>query len=120
MIDPKLLTEENGFVEGEWIHCSTNLTGRMGFVGKLHSVIPECGVVRFYDEDDAKFSEIVSIRPLTGPMAIWNFAPVWAESCIIGMNGVYWIKGSRPEDSDWPDLGWEKIIFRPFWAKATQ
>lgn len=114
MIHLSQLTKENGFADGVMVEIV--VSGKSSW-GVFSPVDETCIKVRTQDSLTYYTDCIESIRPLTGPMAIWNFAPEWAESCITGRNGVYWIQGYRPEDSDWPDLGWEKITFRPWWAK---
>ena len=115
MIHPTQLTKEAGFEEGVVVMVKEVQWRERPMVLRIGR--NEHGEYITDAHAYAYFSHIESIRPLTGPMSIWNFAPKWAESCIAGRNGVYWIQGSRPEDSDWPDLGWEKITFRPWWAK---
>lgn len=77
MIDPKLLTPDNGFVEGGVVDIVDNhgrrFVGRLSHVTEFNIWLVESNFHGFM------FSEVESIRPLTGPMAIWNFAPEWAN-----------------------------------------
>jgi len=101
MIDPKLLTPENGFVEGV-------VVGVEYFDG-----VSECG---YWPDDDwpKNDSGIKSIRPLTGPMAIWNFAPEWADFLVIEHGNHLWQRG-RSEDF-FGDAS--NVTTRPFWARV--
>lgn len=98
MIDPNQLTIENGFVEGCVIEYETD------------SEYPAT------DYFDASFIDsattLVSIRPLTGHMAIWNHAPEWAVCAQVREMGVSW-EYNIPE---WWDGVSPVISMRPFWV----
>lgn len=113
MIDPKLLTPEVGLVEGcvveiEWEDYISN---QIEFYVWGSSINHEQKIYQI-----SQYGQ--SIRPLTGPMAIWNHAPDWAdvlvrqngdEPCrrglIFATKDVPYILGSR-----------DTIEERPFWA----
>jgi hypothetical protein len=113
MIDPKLLTEENGFVEG----CVVEVVRDDGvaYYAKLHSADEKAVFVTtpFGDIAISMLEDISSTRPLTGPMAIWNFAPQWAEWAIIYDESILWGMIGDNEGSGIP-------VYRPFWAKETK
>jgi len=108
MIDPKLLTKENGFVEGCVVEYTTTDNGKD---------------VEYFDEAFRKMFLVkpeavewfTSIRPLTGPMAIWNFAPKGATVLVKNAGAMYWMNHI-------PDLisQHDEVILMPFWAKANQ
>jgi len=88
MIDPKVLTEENGFVEGCVVEIVTEeerAIGTFTHVNFVNSSGPYLELENYtlsnYGFYGTRIEEIVSIHPLTGPMAIWNFAPEWADVC---------------------------------------
>src|SRR6478609_10506123 len=110
MIDPLLLTEENGFVGGEWIEIE-------------HHVMRWHGL-EIYDEDYLNWiideyeninpAYVINIRPLTGPMSIWNHAPDWAEYVVTQSDRITWY------DKDHYDKEADKVGKRPFWAKVKE
>ncbi len=100
MINPQLLTKENGFEDGVVVELN-------GDVGRLH-----------FDKDGAivlngyRRFEILSLRPLTGPMSIWNYAPEWSTWCKRTSNG----------DLLWYNIDAEHLengTKRPFWATRS-
>jgi hypothetical protein len=117
----ELVTEEFGFtvecvVE---VFCSypndrTNVVQkdeRLGYFKEVNKY--EDIVLRTYDDDGAEHEGIFdqywidSIRPLTGPMAIWNFAPKEA----IAISDFTWIFNK----ADF--YKFDNAILRPWWAK---
>lgn len=93
MIDPKLLTKESGFEDGVVVEYE-----RAGFRPS----------VTHFGSRVMKMTDIVSIRPLTGPMAIWNFAPKWAQ-CLVRDEHEFTFLASDEHD--------EGFETRPWWAK---
>jgi hypothetical protein len=74
VIDPKLLTNENGFVEGcvvEIVQDGRSLLSYWKSQNEPEILMLDVGHI------EIMFCEIEKICPLTGPMAIWNFAPEW-------------------------------------------
>jgi len=61
-----------------------------------------------------------SIRPITGPMSIWNHAPDWAEVLLTSGQGLYRFF-TNEEWSRWSammfDAEHDTLTSRPFWAK---
>lgn len=113
MIDPKLLTAENGFVDGVVVEIV------------LAGGSKDLSYFEHADSDEAGFCDSfgswimtkenlhVSIRPLTGPMSIWNFAPEWADYCWHEESSLIWYKGPIMIGST------GRVSIRPFWAKDT-
>jgi len=111
MIDPKLLTAENGFA----LECVVEVTWNSGQdVGYLHLNENELWLKRWIDES-LGWDEVDSIRPLTGPMAIWNFAPRWAVALEEGFGIILWKDRDAMTCDD--SFKWQR---RPFWAKVTK
>lgn len=107
MITPDQLTKENGFEDGVVVEYETTDDDKD---------------VEYFDEAFRKMFIVrpdacdwfTSIRPLTGPMAIWNFAPEWA---------------THVEKRDEGDFLWwaldkdaivERCSRRPFWARTME
>ena len=112
MINPALLTKENGFEDGVVVEVN----GRPYIFMTFHP-----GNTRWNAHVECKEGQlfllpnIESIRPLTGKMAHWglDWVPKWASWCEVRGNGiVYWLD-SKPMNS----LG--TVTKRPFWAKET-
>ena len=108
MIDPQLLTKENGFEDGVVVE-----------IVWLNETDPEFLV---WDEiekrnvcDDDLLPELLSIRPLTGPMSLWNHAPEWAKACSIEADCVNWVANPVFEMT-----GFEGWSMRPFWATRSK
>ena len=101
MIDPKLLTPEAGFMDC----CAVEV--------QWPNEVYEVG---YFPCDDwgRDVSEVVSIRPLTGPMAIWNFLPRNVKAVVLDDTGwpVHQYFDTMP-DSMLP-VG---CVHRPFWAQ---
>jgi len=110
MIDPKLVTPENGFIEG----CVVEIKTGVVFYERFKSVLNKN--ITILDSDGCNgyidASDIVSIRPLTGPMAIWNFAPEWAEWLVEDSVSFRWYKSQ-------PDIYLNAPEDRPFWATRS-
>lgn len=106
MIDPTKLTAENGFVDGVVVEIVWDNRNRR------HQYTELC----MSQWDDWEFEQIESIRPLTGPMAIWNFAPEWAThlTAIILGDEVAYPCWHEHGSNTIPDGAVE--IERPFWA----
>lgn len=123
MIDPAKLTEDQGFVDGVVVEIADADDNK--HYGKLFNVTEHS----VYTVEDSlrgfAFGEVLSIRPLTGPMAIWNFAPEWATHCLQMTDdqgniwGVSWYRDLvlDPLIPDDPD---EIITNRPFWARSEK
>lgn len=117
MIDPKLLTEENGFVDG----CVVEIVILDGdWKTYHHGILKDCGrdcVVYECEGEEilssVPFKSIHSIRPLTGPMAIWNFAPSWATH--LDMEDGFFEFVNLKNDGVY-----DGYINRPLWAKETK
>lgn len=126
MIDPKLLTEENGFVNGvavaiRWSHyVSEDELYIFHNVYKDEICITPGGID---DSCEINVNKIKSIRPLTGPMSIWNFAPEWADVCFHGDMGSIQFY-SNDQIDQFGDMVFDpehdKESTRPFWAKETE
>lgn len=123
MIDPKLLTEENGFVEGVVVEIGYSpykdrSLGTIYEYGKLRKIWPD-SIETEQEDSPYGFDWIISIRPLTGPMAIWNFAPDYAQSAVVYCTGdIEWVGMPKEQvtvavDSSCP---LDSISERPFWA----
>jgi len=109
MIDPKLLTPENGFAIGTAIETVRIDDGvPIGVYGVLTETV--LGLIQeFHDY-------IESIRPLTGTMAIWNFAPEWAKSVTVSdLGDISW---HDDEDPSYEQIGVVMHGNRPEWAKV--
>lgn len=117
MIHPNLLTPEFGFVEGcvvetvERGHREFNIFRRIEQVEgttlwALVFASGWCPVIGLFD----------SIKPLTGPLSIWNFAPEWAVAAQIKEMGVSW-EHSIPE---WWDGKSSVVSLRPWWARQNR
>jgi len=111
MIDPKLLTEENGFVEGVVVEIvDTNLRKSVHYFKKTG----DADGLPFVELNDWTPAMIIidSIRPLTGPMAIWNFAPIGAVAMISDVSGIKLVYAD--------DYKHDNLVKRPFWAKENK
>jgi len=99
VIDSMLFTEESGFVDGIVIEIE--------YLGAT-----KC--VEYFDRY-YHYPEVSFIRPLTGPMAIWNFAPEGATVLVKNAGAMYWMNHV-------PDMisQHDEVILMPFWAKANQ
>lgn len=122
MIDPKLLTKEAGFEDGAVVELVTENSSTVfyfstPFEGDRSIFISESN--RYVD-----FDRIISLRPLSGDMAIWNFATNNTHLALV-KNGdeieqlCWW----RPDTVDfnewkqvWNDFG-AVITERPWWSK---
>lgn len=116
MIDPKLLTPENGFVDDTIVlvefDCSPSNTMPQYLIGRWEDIKFhfETGTLDF-------FMAISKLSVLTGPMAIWNLAPEWAETCMIWpfTKNIEWIK----KDGEIKSIGMATFTTRPFWTKMN-
>jgi hypothetical protein len=119
MIDPKLLTPENGF--GQDAICIFSLYTQQEdgeawqeHIGRITWVDGKCCVVEwpggFWRVEDVAINWVTV---LTGPMAIWNFAPDWAEWCIDWGESIEWGSDGVPVGSGAP-------VYRPSWAKEAK
>ncbi len=103
MIDPKLLTDEAGFVEG----CVVEIIWE-DYISRQ----PEFYVWGSSSDGSQKEYMIqqygASVRPLTGPMAIWNFAPEWATCLMRDEHEFTFLASDEYGD------GFES---RPWWSK---
>lgn len=129
MIDPAKLTEENGFVDGcvvEILHRHSDgdffVTGKILRTNSRGIVLDM--PISAKNGVTVLFSDIISIRPLTGPMAIWNFAPkenkdqgVKAPVAVLysGLD-VMWLY----DDEDPNEFLNDNCIMRPFWARSEK
>lgn len=110
MIDPNLLTKEAGFVGGEWIEIDHHVMKWHGL--ELYDDEYIGWIVGEYENIDP--SEVTSIRPLTGPMAIWNFLPKNIKAIVLDESG--WPESQYYDTA--PDLIIPRgAVFRPFWAQ---
>lgn len=106
MIDPKLLTKDAGFEDGVVYEINWGLGVKEWFLWGSHE-----------DPNGWDLESMLSIRPLTGPMAIWNFAPKWAKSVYVFDDGLSW-KTTGKDDwiREWPEL--DGFMYdRPWWSK---
>jgi hypothetical protein len=115
MISPELLTKENGFVEGCVVEIETQTGNLVQYWDELNrSTIPD------WCEDGF----ITAIRPLTGPMAIWNHAPEWAEYAYLveKIDDLWHYSWSKTKQDNPVFLGgWLALISeRPFWARSKE
>lgn len=119
MIDPKLLTEENGFVEGELVQIDSSVQRWHGL--ELYDDDYIGWVVGEYENIDPQYISI--INPLTGPAAIWNFAPEWAD-VLLGSDEGFFRFFRDYEWAKWDgilfDREHDKIFYRPFWARRNK
>ena len=112
MIDPKLLTEESGFVEGVVVevvqHGHGYLSEKMTTCAwwRREGYAVTMGYRSFPNE-------MISIRPLTGPMAIWNFLPRNIKAVIFDEDG--WPK-HQFFDTMPDDMMPKAAVSRPWWA----
>ena len=112
MIDPKLLTAEQGFVEGCVVEGVRD--DGVAYYAKFHSVDEKAVFVTtpFGDIAISMLEEIQSIHPLTGPMAIWNFAPDGSVALITSVLGIQWIYAD--------DYKHINLVKRPFWVMGKE
>lgn len=118
MIDPKILTPEFGFEDGVVVEYQYHSWGKienevMTFHGFFGGVDRGRVVIRDWECDHAtvECELIESIRPLTGPMAIWNFAPEWAQWLLIWDGEPLWKREYQSHTSG---------INRPWWATKNE
>lgn len=106
MIDPKLLTPDNGFVLGETV-VEYERTGFSPAVSYLNMRILE-------------LKDIKAIHPLTGPMAIWNFLPKETVAICRGDHGYpeFQLYATHPAIvGNYGMWSGYKIEPRPWWAQ---
>ena len=107
MISTNQLTKEAGFEDGVVVE----IVDEMGRVWFVESWKDEYG-----DSKTPSYESWISIRPLTGPMAIWNFAPEWADFLIVDHGNCLWQRGRRQDF--FGDA--RNITDRPFWAARSK
>lgn len=117
MIHPTQLTKAAGFEEGVVIEIGykpwkDQSQETVLEYGKLCKIWPD-SVETEQEESPYGLDWIVCIRPLTGPMAIWNFAPEWATCCQNREMGISW----DHQIPEWWDGKSTVIQLRPWWAK---
>lgn len=109
-ITSEMLTPEFGFVEGAVVEVN----GRAGRIVQITKAFVHIDTLGF----GIPFESIKTIRPITGPMAIWNFIP--DDIYGVGRDSTGWPEHmlhmthpaiAHPED--WKGL---KIELRPWWA----
>jgi hypothetical protein len=67
-----------------------------------------------YDTLDIAFTEIKSIRILTGPFAIWQFAKDWAKFAVLSeRTGCFDFYEHKPTTS-------QEIMRRPWWCSKKE
>ena len=126
MIDLNLLTPENGFVPGCVVEVITEgWPSPRPVIFRLVQLKDLSGIGNLSSSEDWVIPDahayvyiklLTSIRPLTGPMAIWNFAPGGVEVLHRTFNGNFeWLRGTS---AGWR-MNFEDRVFmdRPFWAK---
>lgn len=113
MIGPKLLTPEFGFEEGCVVEIVSVHRGISKFVEYFHSDAIRQDTYFGKDYSYRWGNNDWTIRPLTGPMAIWNFAPDWADVYRKNSNGIHQFSSIATV----PDLERYSWIARPWWAK---
>jgi hypothetical protein len=112
MIPPDKLTPENGFTDGVVVQYNGDHLGWWNEDVKHSFGLRYLGFIR--STDGYIVREIESIRPLTGPMAIWNFAPVWAVARFANTDDhISWIR-VNPE---WLE---HRVEMRPWWAQRRE
>ena len=118
MINPQLLTKENGFEDGVVVELFYQ--DESGSYTEWDTwVTPDCRIDEQFPIVDLgntahDFACLVSIRPLTGPMSIWNHAPEWATHCAETEATIYWYKwGAVPSNT------FDIVTARPFWATRS-
>lgn len=111
MIDPKLLTPDNGIVEGCVVayRIDGDTNERVG-----HARYADHGF-SILENQWIGTRNLDTIRPLTGPMAIWNFAPESALACMVYETMVQWVEYLPPEGTTYTGL-----LIRPWWAKGAK
>jgi hypothetical protein len=126
MIPPDKLTAENGFMEGVVVEVEYHdYTGKhQKQVGRLHLESSHELWLDWWDDESISPSDLVSIRPLTGPTAIWNFAPEWATFCRIMSEDrqgdtIYWY-GPLHEHDKKILRGAVDTTERPWWAQRRE
>lgn len=102
MIDPKLLTEEAGFIVGTVVEINGTEVGR---IIKITDSFLHLNTFVF----GIPLDTIDSIRVLSGPMSIWIHAPEWATWYIDWGDSIQW--GRNPEN-----IGSGTPVYRPWWA----
>lgn len=109
MIDPKLLTEEAGFVDGVVVEYKYSKVDKR-YIDILN--VSQDGKIDTQEYFLGQFEDMEYIRPLTGPMSIWLHAPEWATYLIQG-GGEFCFGIKIP---NWWDGESSKIQLRPWWA----
>lgn len=120
MIPPDKLTEKNGFVEGCVVETIERGTRRFNILNRIGHVVEPPADYWFLEFSDG-WRPIIglfdSIRPLTGPMAIWNFIPRNVKAIVLSNDGwpvsMYYY--------NMPDIMLPRgVIERPWWATAQR
>lgn len=112
MIDHNQLTEENGFTDGTVILINGEATF---FRETYYNEDEECHIIST-DAGECNLDNVWEIKPLTGPMAIWNFAPEWADVYCESVGGDHLFSSI----AFIPELERYRWASRPFWAKETK
>lgn len=100
MISKELLTVENGFEDGVVVLVITNNS----------SLKPQYYEWKEKYKDSIDWGYYYSIKPLTGKMAIWNFAPGWANLCMTNSRSyAFYVR-------ELTIANFEVHSKRPFWA----
>lgn len=108
MIDPKLLTEEAGFVDGVVVEYKYSKVDKR-YVDILNA--SQDGKIDTQEYFLGQFEDMEYIHPLTGPMSIWNHAPEWAQWCKVSKINITWWDQEPPHQFDW-----NQVSQRPWWA----
>lgn len=125
MIDPNQLTKENGFAKG----CVVEIVMEDGNKSVEYFDGVSDGNVLLIDIFGSwimnENNKCQFIRPLTGSMAIWNFAPELATHCLqmTDDQGNIWVVSWYRDlvlDPLIPDDPDEIITNRPFWARSEK
>lgn len=107
MINPQLLTAENGFEDGvvveiEWENCSPQIEYYVW------------GSAMDQPQKEYMISQYgVSVRPLTGTMSIWNHLPDGVEAILRHPGGITFYFDDPGKEDD------PRIVYRPFWATRS-
>lgn len=121
MIDPAKLTADQGFVDGCVVMVKTVGWSERPMVyhirdSELGPYIPDSNMWAY-------LSNIESIRPLTGLMAIWNFLPSKVVAICRGDDGwpEHQLYSQHPAIKDCSKY-WSGLVieYRPFWARSEK
>lgn len=121
MIDSKLLTPEYGFQEGvvvEIIQDGRTFLSYWEIQNEEMMIILEVGHIQI------DIDEIENIHPLTGPLAVWNYAPPYAQACRFmdedNLNDtIFWYPKLCEYDRNILSRD-PRVSFRPWWAEVQK